>query len=78
MEPTEFREANSVLTAPEGMPTVLDLPVWKGQNGNIVSLWRPSWRERLSLLIFGRVWLSFIASYTHPPVGVSARRAYFS
>ncbi len=86
MKPSEFPEANSVLTAPEGMPSCMDLPVYRHatipgalpDRSHLVSLWRPTWRERFSLLFFGRIWLDFAGARTHPPVAVSAVRTYFS
>ena len=76
MKPTNFPDANSKLTAPEGMPGCLDLHVYRA-DGHVVSLWRATWRERLSLLVFGRVWLHFVGVRTHPPVSLHAERDVF-
>lgn len=48
-----------------------DLPVYRG-GGEIISEWKMSWKERLSALLRGRVWLRVWSSSTHPPVAVSA------
>ncbi len=76
MKPSKFEQSNSTLLAPPGMVDCGDLPVWK-EEGSVVSLWRPTLRERFSLLLFGRVWLHFHRATTHPPVSLSARRRYF-
>ena len=48
-------------------------PRWSdGQN--CVSCWRMSWRERLSGLLFGRLWLHVVGSPKHPPVWVEVSR----
>ncbi len=55
-----------------------DLPVCRFDQG-IVSCWRPTWAERLSILFFGRAWLHVIATpRTHPPVALIARRTYLN
>lgn len=73
----QFKEANSTLRKPAGMSEEEcgDLPVWT--DGKLcVSLWRPSLRERLSVLLFGRVWL-FVLGYTQPPVTLEGKRTVF-
>lgn len=77
MEPVGFPESNKSLGAPAGMEdAVLPLPVWSdGQQ--CISLWRPSLRERLSILLFGRVWLSVLMGSTQPPVSLAGRRKQF-
>jgi hypothetical protein len=75
MTPHRFIQANTTLG---GGPAdkygtdddVSDLPVFKG-GGEIISVWRPSWRERLSILFGGSIWLRVAASRTHPPVDVT-------
>lgn len=80
MEPRPFPESNRVLsgdgiTAP-GVPSVGSLNVWTNEY-MCVSCWRPTWRERLSVLFFGRVWLSVLWGHTQPPVSVTAVRRFF-
>lgn len=78
MIPTDFDLSNGTL---KGGPAehygtaddVLDLPVCRTDGGAIVSLWRPSWRERLEVALFGRVWLMVQSRDTHPPVSLSGR-----
>ncbi len=49
------------------------LRIWRGQ-GQIISCWKTSWRERLSILIFGRVWFRILAEKTHPPISLHGIR----
>ena len=78
MKPQPFPEATKNLARP---PSMTDeecgpLPIWN--DGNIcVSCWRPSWRERLSIMIFGRVWLHVHSGVTQPPVAVVGARSQF-
>lgn len=80
MQYSNFPEANKALL-PSGQRysdgiTVGVLNVYT--NGeSCVSLWRPTLRERLSVLIFGRVWLAVLSGATQPPVYVGAVRHYF-
>ena len=76
MRPVDFPEANCTFTAPEGMEDeVYPLRAW-ADGQQVIELWRPSWRERISILVFGRVWLSLLA--THPqPAAVEGVRKMF-
>lgn len=78
MTPIPFDESDGVLRGPQG-GEIADLPVWTGGglHGMVVSCWRPTWQERLSVLLFGRVWLNVMAWDTHPPVSLQASRTYF-
>jgi hypothetical protein len=80
MTPINFRRANGTLT---GGPSqnfntdedVVDLPVYR--NGKeVMSCWRPSLRERLSVLFQGRVWLRVSTSTAHPPVCLEGRSPF--
>lgn len=42
----------------------------------VITKWRMSWRERLSALFFGAVWLRFLGQ-TIPPVALVAERNIF-
>ena len=75
MRPVSFPESNCTLTAPAGSSDVSDLPVHRG-DGMVVSLWRPTWRERVSLLVFGRLWFYALGD-THPPIAIQAKRLAF-
>jgi hypothetical protein len=74
MRPIEHKFANRILNAPPGQEDdVLPLPVYT--DGRLcISCWQLGWRERLSALVFGRVWLSVLFGGTQPPVWLSAER----
>lgn len=81
MTPIGFPEQTTSLlpsgkTYSEDVLGVKLLPVWS--NGEqCVSCWRPTWRERLSILVFGRVWLSVLSRHTQPPAYVDGSRTHF-
>ena len=79
MTPISFDEQTTVLGAPpdwdaathgpcEGLPCAYDADQHQWR-----SVWRPSWRELLSLLFGGRVNLWLIGD-SHPPVRIEVRR----
>ena len=55
MRPTKFKESNK--TYAENQPEYLPLPVFKSIDGQVVSCWQLSLRERIKLLITGKLWL---------------------
>lgn len=80
MTPTTFPEANTTLSggpAPKygTADPVVDLPVHK-DGYSIVSCWALSWRDRLRLLVTGRVWLSVLAPVTHHPVKLTTESPF--
>ncbi len=78
MIPIDFKEANLTLTKPDSMTDkeCSSLRVWKG-NGELISCWKPSWKERFSIFFFGVVWLSVLSETTQPPVAVWAYKTLF-
>lgn len=81
MNPAPFPQSNRVLKGfepnPSGMPMgdlhTHVLPDW------VISKWSMSWRERLSALFFGTVWLRVMTSQgTHCPVSLHATREIFN
>lgn len=78
MKPANFPEANRNLTKPQGMTDKEcgTLPVYS--NGTVcVSLWKPTLRERLSLLLFGNLWLFVHSGHTQPPVALDIKKQMF-
>ena len=69
MRGTEFPLSNDVLRG--GHPDIYDLPIYRGQYADgqpcVISCWSMTWRERLSVLLHGRVYAHFWAR-THPPM----------
>lgn len=79
MKPISFENSTQVLIRPAGMSEQKcgPLPVYSdGQQ--CISCWRPSLRERVSMLLFGRVWLYVLSGKTQPPVSLKAKRNVFS
>lgn len=78
MEPMKFEQANKNLLKPQGMTDEEcgSLPVFSdGQQ--CISLWKMTWRERLSALFFGKIWLSVYSGQTQPPVWLMAANEIF-
>lgn len=78
MEPTTFPQSNKDLLKPEGWKDEEcgSLPVFT-DNKVCVSLWQMTWKERLSALFFGRIWLFVHSGYTQPPVLLIATKEIF-
>jgi len=78
MRPIAFPEQTKVLQKPAGMTDeeCAPLPVFNDGKQSI-SCWRPSWRERLSILVFGRVWCSVLGGQTQPPIWLMGARSCF-
>lgn len=73
MKPEHWDGQTHVLGAPQGWDAdargvCAGLPVYIGE-GEMISCWAPSWRERLRLLFGHRVWMT-IVSGSHPPVSL--------
>lgn len=81
MKPVSFPQASRILHPPDAaysanVEEVQSLEAWS-DGEQCVSCWRPTWRERISILFFGRVWLSVLSGWTQPPVAVVATRKFF-
>lgn len=80
MMPTNFAEANRTLGdngyRSDAVADIVALPVWT-DGEQCVSCWRMSWRERLSALLFGRVWLRVLSGSNQPPAALAAARSLF-
>ncbi|MCB0713420.1 MAG: hypothetical protein KDD67_13915 [Ignavibacteriae bacterium] len=77
MRPIEFPEQNSVFA--KDQQGYMPLPVYydkEGERGGIVSLWALSIRERLKVLITGRMYL-LVITFHEPlqPVKMATRRS---
>jgi len=78
MEPLEFEQQSIILTKPNNMTDEECGPLPIYSDGRIcVSLWQMSWRERVSSLFFGRVWLLIYSGQTQPPVVLQVTRELF-
>jgi len=78
MNPSEFEQQSIVLNKPNDMTDEECGPLAVYSDGQqCISLWRMSWRERISSLFFGRVWLWVYSGQTQPPVSLLATRDVF-
>jgi hypothetical protein len=78
VKPSEFPEQTKVLRKPPSMTDEECGSLGVYSDGHVcISLWRPTWRERLSILFLGRVWLHVLSGQTQPPVMVEAKRTPF-
>lgn len=46
-------------------PEYLPLPAYRMEDGNVVTLWKFSWKERLRLLLTGKLWHEQL-TFNHP------------
>jgi len=81
-EPSNFPESNMILEASEieyrgHIGPITPLPTWSDGEQS-VSSWKLSFRERLSALIFGRVWLSVLSGRSQPPVSLTVHPIFFA
>ncbi len=78
MTTIDFPEKTDTLQKPPSMTDEECSPLLVFRDGTqCISCWRPSWRERLSILLFGRVWLYVVSGRTQPPVALEGKRAIF-
>lgn len=76
LTPDSFRESNMIMSAPKGMEdTCMPLEVYKDHVG-VTSCWKFPFRERLKMLIHGRVWLLCVGAGM-PPVWVASGKTIF-
>jgi hypothetical protein len=78
MKPIVFTQVNRTLTRPQNMTDDECGPIQVYSDGQqCVSCWRPTFRERLSVLLFGKVWLFVWSGETQPPVALAGVRSPF-
>lgn len=58
MRPIKFKEANVVYA--KNQPEYLQLPVYKAEDGEVISCWKMSFKERLIFIITGKIWISVL------------------
>lgn len=73
MTPIWFPQSNGQLNPPRTPGGELRPLRVLSDGERILSCWRLSWRERLSVLLFGRAWLC-VSGRHHPPVWLQATR----
>ena len=80
MKPIPFKYSNRTLQPSnaqysDNVAGVDPLPVWT-DGEQCVSCWKMSFVERLSALLFGRVWLALLSGQTQPPALIQVSREY--
>lgn len=80
MLPASFKLSNRLLGAPLGhvpeessVGEIMALPIWTDGEQSI-SRWRPTLRERVSILLFGNVWVTVWFGGNQPPIAVTGVR----
>lgn len=78
MKPIDFKHANRTLQKLANMTDeeCAPLKVWTDEK-ECVSSWKLTWRERISALLFGKVWLFVLSGGTQPPVALSCKKTIF-
>lgn len=79
MIPIDFPQKTKVLKKPSSMTSEEcgSLSVFS-DGKQLISCWKASWRERLSILFHGKVWLYVIAAKTQPPVALTGAKNVFN
>jgi hypothetical protein len=54
MKPTKFEQQN--ITYAENQPGYLPLPAHRTHEGEVITCWKLSWRERIKILLTGILW----------------------
>ena len=63
MKPIEFKECNTVYA--KDQPEYLPLPVYKSDDGKVVSCWKMSFLERVKIFFTGKLYLMNL-TFNHP------------
>ena len=76
MKPIEFKEANVVYA--KDQPEYLPLPAHRLHDGEVITCWKLTLRERLRVLFKGRLWIC-IMTFNHPlqPVRPNVHKPYY-
>ena len=78
MKAVDFKEANCTLTKPDALTDLECKSLKTFTDGKqSISCWKPSFRERISILVFGKVWLSVWGGTTQPPIWIDGQKTVF-
>ena len=72
MKAIEFNQSTKVS---KGVNGNVDLHYWS-DGTQCVSCWQPTLKERLSILVNGKVWLGVKSGRTQPPIFVSGQSVF--
>jgi len=67
MKPIKFPESNVMLA--ENQPEYNQLPIYRFENGDNVSCWKLSLKERIILLFTGKLWIS-MKTFNNKPMPI--------
>lgn len=81
MKPIQFSQANAVLHKPPSMTEdeCGSLPVFASpiNFSKVISCWKPTWRERLDLLLGRPLWVWVMTRPpAHPPIALSTENPF--
>lgn len=77
MKAQNFKESTHVLDKPQGLQDYGKLPI-HFQKPQCVSKWKVSWRERISILFFGNVFVGVYSdSPLQPPFWIKGKKTVF-
>ena len=78
MNPIEFKESNKDLIKPKDMmdKECGSLPVYT-DGEQCISCWKLSLKEKINILLFGKVWLSVMSGSTQAHVWLMAGNSIF-
>lgn len=78
LNPVKFPEANKNLLKPDDMTDEECTSLWVYSNGKqCISCWKLTWKQRLLVLLYGRIWLSVLSGQTQPPVWLDCDKTVF-
>ena len=78
LTPMDFDEANMTMGKAANMTDVECKPLRVYTDGReCISCWHMTWRQRISALLHGRIWLSVLSGRTQPPVWLDCGKTVF-
>lgn len=78
MKPIKFKQANKNLLKPDSMTDEECSSLWVHTDGKqCLSCWKLNFKQRISALIFGKVWLCVLSGSTQPPVWLNCTKEVF-
>lgn len=76
MKPIAFKEWNKVLQPPTGMANCVPLEVHCDNDGNCISKWQPSWKDRWNILLGKSIWVYVHSGKTQPPIALTVQNPF--
>lgn len=79
MKPIKFSDSNRTLLKPSDMSDeeCSSLDVYTDDK-KCISCWKMSWRERLSCLLFGKIWVYVLSGDNQPPISLVCQKDIFN